>query len=174
MKDAGTSRRRATIVSADVAGYSRLMGVDEEGTLAAFKSHRQELIDPKIAECGGRVVNVAGDGMLMEFSSAVDAVECCIAVQRGIVTRNQTTPIEQRLQFRIGINVADVLVDGDDIFGDGVNIAARLEGVPDHGSVSDRHTGDGPIHPPQQGTQKNSQFRTEVFTQPRPKADIRR
>jgi len=135
MKDAGTSRRRATIVSADVAGFSRLMGVDEEGTLAAFKSHRQELIDPKIAECGGRVVNVAGDGMLMEFSSAVDALECCIAVQRGIVTRNQTTPIERRLQFRIGINVADVIVDGDDIFGDGVNIAARLEGVADPGGI---------------------------------------
>jgi adenylate cyclase len=128
-------RRLAAIVSLDVAGYSRLMGVDDSGTLAALKAHRRELIDPKIAEHDGRIVKTTGDGLLLEFPSVVDAVRCAVDVQRGMAERNAGIAPDQRLDFRIGINVGDIIIDGDDIFGDGVNVAARLEGLADPGGI---------------------------------------
>jgi adenylate cyclase len=128
-------RRLAAIVSADVAGYSRLMGRDESGTLAALKAHRRELIEPKIAEYGGRIVKTTGDGLLLEFPSVVDAVRCTIDVQRAIFERNSDIPTDERIEFRIGINVGDIIVDGDDIYGDGVNVAARLEALAEPGGI---------------------------------------
>jgi TolB-like protein/class 3 adenylate cyclase len=123
------NRRMAAILAADVAGYSRLMGVDEEGTHARLKAHRRELVDPKIAEHHGRIVKTTGDGMLVEFASVVDAVRCAVDVQRGMAERNADVPQEQGIEFRVGINVGDIIIDGDDIYGDGVNVAARLEGL---------------------------------------------
>ena len=128
-------RRLAAIVSLDVAGYSRLMGVDDSGTLAALKAHRRELIDPKIAEHDGRIVKTTGDGLLLEFPSVVDAVRCAVDVQRGMAERNEGIAPDKRLDFRIGINVGDIIIDGDDIFGDGVNVAARLEALADPGGI---------------------------------------
>jgi adenylate cyclase len=128
-------RRLAAIVSADVAGYSRLMGVDDSGTLNALKAHRRELIDPKIAEYGGRIVKTTGDGLLLEFASVVDAVRCSVDVQRGMAERNADVPANQKLEFRIGVNVGDIIIDGDDIFGDGVNVAARLQALAEPGSI---------------------------------------
>jgi adenylate cyclase len=135
MSESGRSRRLTAVVSADVAGYSRLMGADEEGTLSTLKSLLRDFIDPKITEYGGRIVKTAGDGFLLEYPSVVDAVRCCIDLQQGIFERNISTPIERRMLFRIGINVGDVIADGDDIFGDGVNIAARLEAMADPGGI---------------------------------------
>ncbi len=123
------------IVSADVVGYSRLMGLDESGTLVALKSHLRELIDPKIAEYGGRTVKSMGDGLLLEFPSIVDAVRCAVDVQRGMAERNAAEPAEQQIQFRVGINVGDIIIDGDDIFGDGVNVAARLQTLAEPGGI---------------------------------------
>ena len=128
-------RRLAAIVSLDVAGYSRLMGSDDSGTLAALKAHRRELIDPKIAEYGGRIVKTTGDGLLLEFPSVVDAVRCAVDVQRGMAERNASMPADQRIDFRIGINVGDIIIDGDDIFGDGVNVAARLQALSEPGGI---------------------------------------
>ena len=128
-------RRLAAIVSLDVAGYSRLMGVDDSGTLAALKAHRRELIDPKIAEHDGRIVKTTGDGLLLEFSSVVDAVRCAVDVQRGMAERNESISPDKRLDFRIGINVGDIIIDGDDIYGDGVNVAARLETLAEPGGI---------------------------------------
>jgi adenylate cyclase len=128
-------RRLAAIVSADVAGYSRLMGRDESGTLAALKAHRRELIDPKIAEYGGRTVKTTGDGLLLEFPSVVEAVRCAVDVQRGIAERNAVVPAERRIEFRVGINVGDIILDGEDIYGDGVNIAARLQALSEPGQI---------------------------------------
>jgi class 3 adenylate cyclase/TolB-like protein/tetratricopeptide (TPR) repeat protein len=128
-------RRLAAIVSADVAGYSRLMGVDESGTLAALKSHRRDVIDPKIAEYGGRIVKTTGDGLLVEFPSVVEAVRCAVDVQREMRIRNARLPAERRIDFRIGINVGDIIIDGDDIYGDGVNVAARLEALAEPGGI---------------------------------------
>ncbi len=128
-------RRLAAIVSLDVAGYSRLMGSDDSGTLAALKAHRRELIDPKITEYGGRIVKTTGDGLLVEFPSVVDAVRCAVDVQRGMAERNEGIAPDQRLDFRIGINVGDIIIDGDDIFGDGVNVAARLQALSDPGGI---------------------------------------
>jgi adenylate cyclase len=128
-------RRLAAILASDVAGYSRLMGADEEGTLHQLKAHRKELIDPKITEHRGRIVKTTGDGMLVEFVSVVDAVRCAVEVQRGMVERNLSVPPESRIQFRIGINIGDIIIDGDDIFGDGVNVAARLEALADPGGI---------------------------------------
>jgi adenylate cyclase len=128
-------RRLAAIVSLDVAGYSRLMGVDDSGTLAALKAHRREVIDPTIAEHNGRIVKTTGDGLLLEFPSVVDAVRCAVDVQRGMARRNEGTAPDRRLDFRIGINVGDIIIDGDDIFGDGVNVAARLEALADPGGI---------------------------------------
>jgi class 3 adenylate cyclase/TolB-like protein len=128
-------RRLAAIVSADVAGYSRLMGRDESGTLSALKAHRRGLIDPKIAEYGGRIVKTTGDGLLLEYASVVDAVRCSVDIQRGMRERNANTSTDQRIEFRIGINVGDIIIDGDDIFGDGVNVAARLEALAEPGGI---------------------------------------
>jgi adenylate cyclase len=128
-------RRLAAILAADAAGYSRLIGADEEGTLERLQAHRRELIDPKIAEHQGRIVKTTGDGVLVEFASAVKAVRCAIEVQRGMVDRNADVPQEQRIEFRIGINLGDVIVEEGDIYGDGVNVAARLEGIAEPGAV---------------------------------------
>jgi class 3 adenylate cyclase len=131
----GVSRRLAAILAADVAGYSRLMGNDEIGTLRALKAHRRELVDPTIARHHGRIVKTTGDGMLVEFRSIVDAVACAVSVQRGMAGRNATVPDDRCIVFRIGINLGDILIDGDDIFGDGVNVAARLEGLVKGGEI---------------------------------------
>jgi TolB-like protein/Flp pilus assembly protein TadD len=128
-------RRLTAILAADVAGYSRLMGVDEEGTLERLKALRRDLLDPKIAEHHGRIVKTTGDGMLVEFPSVVDAVRCAVDVQRGLVERNAAISPEQRIEFRVGINLGDVIAEGEDIFGDGVNIAARLEGLAEPGGI---------------------------------------
>ena len=128
-------RRLAAVLAVDVAGYSRLMGTDEEGTLAQLKACRRALVDPKMAEHRGRIVKTTGDGILVEFASAVDAARCAIDLQRGMVEQNATVPPAQRIEFRIGIHVGDIIVDDNDIFGDGVNIAARLEGLAEPGGV---------------------------------------
>ena len=129
MAEERVERRLAAILCADVAGYSRLMGADEEGTLAALKSHRRELIDPLIAQHKGRIVKTTGDGMLVEFASVVDAVRCAVVLQHGMADRNANLPEGERIRFRIGINLGDVIVDEGDLFGDGVNVAARLEAL---------------------------------------------
>jgi adenylate cyclase len=128
-------RRLAAILAADVAGYSRLMGADEEGTLERLKAHRRQLIDPKIAEHHGRIVKTTGDGMLVEVASVVDAVRCAVEIQRGMVDRDAEIPEDKRITFRIGINLGDIIIDDDDIFRDGVNIAARLEGLAEPGGI---------------------------------------
>jgi adenylate cyclase len=128
-------RRLAAIVSADVVGYSLLMGRDDSATLAGLKAHRRDLIDPKIAEYGGRIVKTTGDGLLLEFPSVVDAVRCAVDVQRGMAERNAGVPPEQRIEFRIGINVGDIIIEDDDIFGDGVNVAARLQELAEPGGI---------------------------------------
>ena len=128
-------RRLAAILAADVAGYSRLMGLDEEGTLAALKSFRRELVDPKVAEHQGRVVKTTGDGILVEFASVIDAVRCALDLQRAVAERNAGIPDERRIEFRIGINLGDVMLDEGDIYGDGVNIAARLEALAEPGAI---------------------------------------
>jgi adenylate cyclase len=129
------TRRLAAILAADVAGYSRLMGADEEGTLQRLRAHRRELVDPKIREHRGRIVKTTGDGMLVEFSSVVDAVRCAAEIQRAMVDRNAGIAEDQRITFRIGVNLGDVIIDGDDIYGDGVNIAARLEALAEPGGI---------------------------------------
>src|SRR5579862_5052994 len=129
------TRRLAAILAADVVGYSRLMGTDEEGTLERLKEHRRELIDPKIAEHRGRIVKTTGDGVLIEFPSVVDAVRCAVEVQRGMAERNAAIPVERRIELRIGINLGDIITDDDDIYGDGVNVAARLEALAHPGGI---------------------------------------
>jgi class 3 adenylate cyclase len=128
-------RKLAAILAADVVGYSRLMGLDEEGTLERLKEHRRALFDPKIIEHRGRIVKTTGDGLLVEFASVVDAVRCAVDVQRGMAERNTESLADQRIDFRIGINVGDIIIDGDDIYGDGVNVAARLEGLAEPGGI---------------------------------------
>jgi class 3 adenylate cyclase len=128
-------RRLIAILAADVAGYSRLMGADEEGTLAALKAIRRELGDPKITEHRGCIVKTTGDGLLVEFQSVVDAVRCAVEVQQGMAGRNADVPEDRRIQFRIGVNLGDVILDEGDIFGDGVNIAARLEALAEPGGI---------------------------------------
>jgi adenylate cyclase len=129
------TRRLAAILAADVAGYSRLMGTDEEGTLAALKSLRRELADPKIKEHRGRIVKTTGDGLLIEFASVVDAVRCAVEVQREMAERNADVPSDRRIEFRMGINLGDIIRDGRDIYGDGVNVAARLEALAEPGGI---------------------------------------
>jgi adenylate cyclase len=129
------TRKLAAILAADVAGYSRLMGADEEGTLDRLKAHRRELIDPKITEHHGRIVKTTGDGMLVEFASPVEAVRCAVEVQQRMSERNASEPSERRITFRVGVNLGDIIVEGDDIHGDGVNIAARLEALAEPGTV---------------------------------------
>jgi adenylate cyclase len=126
-------RKLAAILAADVAGYSRLMGTDEEGTLARLKALRAELIDPAISEHHGRIVKTTGDGLLVEFASVVDAMRC--ATQWQAAMAEPTQPAQTRIEFRIGGNLGDVIIDGDDIFGDGVNIAARLEAMAEPGGI---------------------------------------
>jgi class 3 adenylate cyclase len=128
-------RRLAAILVADVVGYSRLMGIDEVGTLRQLTAHRRECIDPAIAAGRGRIVKTTGDGILAEFPSAVDAVVCAITIQRGLASRNEAVPEEKRLAFRIGINVGDIIIEANDIFGDGVNVAARLEALCEPGGL---------------------------------------
>src|SRR5271155_418809 len=135
MTSARVERRLAAILAADVAGYSRLMGGDEEGTLARLKECRRALVDPQIAEHRGRIVKTTGDGMLVEFASAVDAIRCAAEVQRGMANGNSGVPEAKRIEFRIGIHVGDIIIDDNDIFGDGVNIAARLEGIAEPGGI---------------------------------------
>ena len=130
-----STRRLAAVLAADVAGYSRLMGADEEGTLERLKALRRDLIDPKIAEHHGRIVKTTGDGLLGEFASAVDAARCAVEIQQEMAGRADPAPLDQRIELRIGIHVGDIIIEGDDIFGDGVNIAARLEALAESGGV---------------------------------------
>jgi adenylate cyclase len=130
-----STRRLTAILAADVAGYSRLMGRDEEGTHERLKEHRHALVDPKIAEHHGRIVKTTGDGMLVEFASVVDAVRCAVEVQRGMIDREREVPEERRIRFRIGINLGDVIAEAEDIYGDGVNVAARLEALAEPGGI---------------------------------------
>ncbi|MSO74262.1 MAG: adenylate/guanylate cyclase domain-containing protein [Alphaproteobacteria bacterium] len=135
MTSQADERRLAAIVSLDVVGYSRLMEADEAGTFARLKAYRQELAEPTIAARNGRVVKLMGDGMLVEFASAVDALACAIALQRGLAERNAANPTLPRIEVRAGINVGDVIVESGDIFGDGVNIAARLQALAEPGTI---------------------------------------
>src|SRR6202165_2384650 len=128
-------RRLAAILAADVVGYSRLMGANEEGTLARLKAQGRELIDPKISEHRGRIVKTTGDGLLVEFSSVVDALRCATEIQRGMAEGNSVVPADGQIEFRIGIHQGDVMVEDGDIFGDGVNVAARLEGLAEPGGI---------------------------------------
>jgi adenylate cyclase len=130
-----STRRLAAILAADVAGYSRLMGVDEEGTLERLKAHRRQLIDPKITEHHGRIVKTTGDGLLVEFASVVDAVRCAAEVQRAMIDREPEATDERKIRFRIGVNLGDIIAEGGDIFGDGVNVAARLEALAEPGGI---------------------------------------
>jgi TolB-like protein/class 3 adenylate cyclase/Flp pilus assembly protein TadD len=135
MPEDRVDRRLAAIVASDVAGYSRLMGADEEGTLRQLKMHRKELVDPKITEHRGRIVKTTGDGMLVEFVSVVDAVRCAVDIQRRMLERNAEVAPDRRIQFRVGINVGDIISDENDIYGDGVNVAARLEALAEPGGI---------------------------------------
>ncbi|MGH6726899.1 MAG: adenylate/guanylate cyclase domain-containing protein [Pseudolabrys sp.] len=135
MAEVRVERRLAAILAADVAGYSRLMGNDEEGTLVALKAYRRELIEPKIAEHRGRIVKTTGDGALVEFASAVDATRCAVEIQHAMAECNATIPEDRRVEFRIGINVGDIIIDDGDIYGDGVNIAARVESLARPGAI---------------------------------------
>ena len=136
MSSEPVERRLTAILAADVAGYSRLIGVDEEGTLAQLKAFRKTLLDPTIAKHRGRIVKTTGDGMLVEFASAVDAARCAVEVQRGMAGENMEVPQAERIEFRIGIHLGDIIIDDNDIFGDGVNIAARLESIAVPGGIS--------------------------------------
>jgi adenylate cyclase len=135
MEASGVERRLAAVLAADVVGYSRLMEVDEPGTLARLKTVRLELIDPAIAKCKGRLIKTTGDGMLVEFQSVTEALSCAVDFQRRMARRNRDMPAARALLYRIGINLGDVIVEGDDIFGDGVNVAARLESIAEPGGI---------------------------------------
>jgi adenylate cyclase len=135
LTDKRVERRLAAVLAADVASYSRLMGADEEGTLAKLKALRKALVDPKIVEHRGRIVKTTGDGLLVEFASAVDAARCAVEIQRDMAAQNADVPQNSRIEFRIGVHVGDIIIDDNDIFGDGVNIAARLEGIAEPGGV---------------------------------------
>ncbi len=135
MAEERVQRRLVAIFAADMVGYSRLMEADETGTIARQKAHRTELVDPKIDTHGGRIVKTTGDGMLVEFGSVVAATECAVAIQRAMAEREAEVGEERRIQYRFGINMGDIVIDGDDILGDGVNIAARLEGLAEPGGV---------------------------------------
>jgi adenylate cyclase len=130
-----STRRLTAIFAADVAGYSRMMGADEEGTHERLKAHRRELVDPKIKEHQGRIVKTTGDGMLVEFPSVVDAMRCAAEVQRGMIDREPEAIDERQIRFRIGVNLGDIIAEGGDIFGDGVNVAARLEALAEPGGI---------------------------------------
>src|SRR5262245_49769869 len=131
----GVDRRLAAILAADVVGYSRLMAADEEGTLARLRALRAERIDPTVAKHHGRIVKLIGDGALVEFASVVDAVRCAVDIQRSMAEHETELPGDRRIRFRIGVNLGDVIIEGDDIYGDGVNVAARLEGLAEPGGI---------------------------------------
>ena len=135
MAEQRVERRLTAILAGDVAGYSRLMGADEEGTLRRLNAHRRELLEPTIEEYRGRIVKRTGDGVLIEFASAVDAALCAAEIQRGMSERNQGVPSDSRIELRIGIHVGDIIFEEGDIFGDGVNVAARLEGIAEPGGI---------------------------------------
>ena len=135
MAEARVERRLAAIFAGDIAGYTRLMGADEEGTLSRLNAHRREFLEPKVADHRGRIVKRTGDGILIEFASAVDAARCAVEIQQGMIKRNASVPQNRRIEFRIGIHVGDVIIEDGDIFGDGVNIAARLEGIAQPGGI---------------------------------------
>src|SRR5258708_5515893 len=135
MVEQRVERRLTAIFAGDVAGYSRLMGADEEGTLSRLNAHRREFLEPKIAQHGGRIVKRTGDGILIEFASAVDAARCAVEIQHGMIERNAPEPQDKRIEFRIGIHVGDIIIEDGDMFGDGVNIAARLEGIAQPGGI---------------------------------------
>jgi class 3 adenylate cyclase len=135
VEKARVERHLAAILAADVAGYSRLMGSDEVGTVARLRAHRKELFDPAIENHRGHIANTADDSVLAEFGSVVDAVACAVEIQRGMFQRNSAIPPDQRIEFRIGINLGDIISEGTDIFGEGVNVAARLESIADRGGI---------------------------------------
>src|SRR5918992_1972329 len=135
MEEPGVERRLAAIMAADVVGYSRLMEADETGTLARLKTHRLELIDPAIARCRGRIIKTTGDGLLVEFQSVADAVQAAIEIQRRMARRNSDVPASRQIDFRIGINLGDIIIEDGDIFGDGVNVAARLQELAEPGGI---------------------------------------
>ena len=135
MEVKAVERRLAVIFAADIVGYSRLMETDEAGTLARLRAHRLELIDPAIAKNRGRIIKTTGDGMLVEFGSVIEAVQCAAEIQRRMARRNADMPPARWIQFRIGINLGDVIIEDGDIFGDGVNVAARLEGLAEAGGI---------------------------------------
>src|SRR3984957_13880362 len=135
VEKARVERHLAAILAADVAGYSRLMGSDEVGTVARLRAHRKELFDAAIEIHHGHIANTAGDSVLAEFGSVVDAVACAVEIQRGMFQRNSAIPKDQRIEFRIGINLGDIISEGTDIFGEGVNVAARLESIADRGGI---------------------------------------
>ena len=128
-------RKLAAILSADVVGYSRLMEANDERTLGAIKQHRREFFDPTVARNGGRIFKAMGDGFLVEFASAVDAMRCAVEIQRGMPSRGEGVPEDRQIRLRIGIELGDVIIDGDDIYGDGVNVAARLEPLAEPGGI---------------------------------------
>lgn len=128
-------RKLAAVLAADMVGYSRLMEADESGTIARQRSHRRDLIDPTISKHNGRTVKTTGDGMLVEFSSVVEAVRCAIEIQRAMAEREAGVADEQRIRYRVGINLGDIVIEGEDIYGDGVNIAARLEALCEPGGI---------------------------------------
>src|SRR5580765_7645939 len=135
MAEARVERRLAAILAGDVVGYSRLMGIDEEGTLRDLKELRASFLHPKVAEHRGRIVKTTGDGVLIEFPSVVDAVRFAVDVQRGMTVRDADIPIERRIELRMGINRGDIIIEADDIYGDGVNVAARLEALAEPGGI---------------------------------------
>ena len=135
MKQSRAERRISAILAADVVGYSRLMGADDEGTLVQLKAHHNALVEPKIREYRGHIVRTTGDGLLVLFASVVEALRCAIEVQRGMSKRNARVPPDKRIAFRMGINVGDVIIDGVSVHGDGVNVAARLEALADIGGI---------------------------------------
>ena len=135
MAEDRVQRRLVAILAADMVGYSRLMEADETGTIARQKAHRAELVDPEIAAHGGRIVKTTGDGMLVDFPSVVDAEKCATTIQRAMAEREAQVPEDRRIRYRVGVNLGDIVIDGDDILGDGVNIAARLEGLAAPGGV---------------------------------------
>ena len=135
MVEQRVERRLTAIFAGDVAGYSRLMGADEEGTLSRLNAHRREFLEPKIADHRGRIVKRTGDGILIEFASAVDAARCAVEIQHGMIKRNAPVPQDNRIELRIGIHVGDIIIEEGDIYGDGVNIAARLEGIAQPGGI---------------------------------------
>ena len=135
MVEERVQRRLAAVLAVDVVGFSRLMELDETGTLDRLKALRREIFNPTVTGHGGCIVKLMGDGALVEFASVVDAVECAVAIQRGMSERNAGTPEGRRIVFRIGINLGDIIIDGDDLYGDGVNVAARLEGVAEPGAI---------------------------------------